>query len=404
MRALPRPGSRPTRPGWQSTLERRAPFDAITPMRAVSGSPSATADREAIEWIDDAGRLEEIAGPWERLADEEPLPFLRHAWMAAWYAAFGAGRAPAVAALWRGAELAGVLPLVDDGDRPAAMANDESPAFAPLARDDAAHAALVAALAERAPGGLALGNVPAGPALERLERDLARSGLVTDSRAFRASPVVETDGTYEAWRELTKPRWRAQLDRLRRKAAREHDLEFALLREPADLERELDRGLAVEASGWKGAEGTAIDAAPATAAFYRDVARRFHALGELRVSSMTLDGEVVAFDLCLLHGNRLWLLKTGYQPAARRAAPGLVLHLTVIERCFEDGLDAFELLGDEEEWKQKFATATRETRTLRAAPRRSARALPLALRRVARPLVRRVRRRGEDPAGGRGGA
>ena len=389
-RGMPRPGSKPTRAGRQSNLEGHAPSDAIASMRAATGSPPAATDRRGIEWIADPARLEEMAGPWERLADDEPLPFARHAWVAAWYAAF-ADAPPAVAALWRGGELAGVLPLLE-GRR--AMANDESPAFVPLARDDEAHAALVQAAAERAPAGLVLTAVPAGDVLARLEADLARCGWVCDSRAFRASPLVETSGSYEAWRKLTKPRWRAQLDRLRRKAAREHELELALLREPGDLERELGRGLAVEASGWKGAAGTAIDAAPATAAFYRDVARRFHALGELRTSAMTLDGELVAFDLCLLHGNRLWLLKTGYDPAARRLAPGLVLHLSVIERCFEDGLDAFELLGDDEEWKQKFATAARETRTLHAAPRRSAGATALALRRAARPLVRRLRGRG----------
>ena len=57
----------------------------------------------------------------------------------------------------------------------------------------------------------------------------------------------------------------------------------------------------------------------------------------------------MALDLSLLHNDRLWLLKTGFDESYRRLVPGLVLRLSIIERSFELGLSGHELLGDDSE-------------------------------------------------------
>lgn len=159
---------------------------------------------------------------------------------------------------------------------------------------------------------------------------------------------------------------------------------------PADLEGDLERGFAVEGSGWKGRTGTAISSSPRTLAFYRAVGHTFHRLGALRLSGISVDGRLIAFDLCLLHRGRPFLLKTGFDETYRRLAPGLVLRLSVIERCFELGLESHELLGDDTEWKRKFATSERRHCVLRSY---RARPVPLAhygYRRFARPALKRV--------------
>jgi len=91
----------------------------------------------------------------------------------------------------------------------------------------------------------------------------------------------------------------------------------------------------------------------------RGIAEGFAARDGLRTAAISLDGAMVAFDLLLQWRNRLYLLKTGFDEAHRRFAPGLILRLGVIERCFELGLDAHELLGDRSDWKAKFATTER---------------------------------------------
>ena len=132
---------------------------------------------------------------------------------------------------------------------------------------------------------------------------------------------------------------------------RDHEASVVLLEVPKDLEGELDRAFELEAAGWKGEAGTAIDSTKETALFYRSVASAYHRLGELRLSTIALDGELAAFDLCLLHSGRVWTLKTSYNESYPRLSPGNVLLLLEIERSFELGLEAVELLGGFEDYK-----------------------------------------------------
>jgi CelD/BcsL family acetyltransferase involved in cellulose biosynthesis len=178
------------------------------------------------------------------------------------------------------------------------------------------------------------------------------------------------------------------MERRGRKLAREHDVEVSAVTEPQRPDRELDEGAALEATGWKGQAGTAMLSSPQTAAFYREVTSSFHADGELRFSTLRVDGQLAAFDVALLHGLRYYLLKTTYDESLRRLAPGLALRRAVIERCFELELDAHEFLGGSESWKLLFATGERVHHAWRAYPGRPGPVLRYAYRRHARPRLK----------------
>jgi CelD/BcsL family acetyltransferase involved in cellulose biosynthesis len=344
-----------------------------------------------IEWVADRRRLDAIGEAWDELARCHPTPFARRAWLWPWLDAYGDDLELATCLLWRGDELAAAFPALR-GDRGLhAMANVETPIFAVPVRDARAREDLLAEVARSHHRDLQVLSLAADdPVLPALERQCAAAGRGVRQRCNRVSPIVETSGDLEAWRRATKPRWRVQLDRLRRKAEREHDLSLALVERPDDLEGTLRRGLTVEASGWKGAAGSAIAATPSATTLYIEAARRFHREDDLRLSWLEIDGRMVAFDLSILHGNRLWLLKTGFDHEVRRMAPGLMLHLWVIERCFELGLDALELLGDDDEWKRKFSTTERAQRNLHAFPPHSLTAAGYAVRDRARPVARQL--------------
>jgi CelD/BcsL family acetyltransferase involved in cellulose biosynthesis len=354
------------------------------------------------EWIVEPARLAEIGGPWDRLAAADPAPFSYQAWLVPWWRAFGGRRELRVCTVWEGAELIAALPLrCDGGRRLRATTNDHTPAYRPLTRGAAARATLATALVavgdtRRSPcspharGGadLILGALPAEePETRALLDAVSARGTRTVSEAAYVSPIADTSGTFETYRAQHKSRWR-ELERRGRKMAREHELETAAVAVPADLERELTEGLELEAAGWKGRQRTAILCEPDTAAFYRDMARAFHERGDLRLSSLRVDGRLVAFDLALLHRERYFLLKTAYDEGLRTLAPGLVLRRAVVERCFELGLEAHEFLGIEMEWKRLFATEGRRHFVWRAYPRGTRGALRYGYRRRARPWLR----------------
>lgn len=347
-----------------------------------------------VVWISEPEAFDALGEEWDALAaqQDERSPFDLHCWYDSWWRAFAGSDELAICTLRREGELVGVFPLRRSGRELLSLSNVHSPLYRPLARDGEAMTELVAA-ALSAGGGLELASLPAGDAgVEQLEAGAAGAAKVIALEPAHTSPTVDTSGDFDAWRAVSKKRWGAPLERFRRKMGRDHEAEFVIVEPPVDLAGELVDGYRVEASGWKGEQGTAITSKPETETFYTEVARAFERRDELRFSRIVLDGETAAFDLTLLHDGRLHLLKTGFDEKFRKLAPGLVMRLSIIERCFELGLASHELLGDESEWKAKFQTGLRPYATLRAYPRRPAGLARYAYRSKLRPHLRTLYR------------
>jgi CelD/BcsL family acetyltransferase involved in cellulose biosynthesis len=348
-----------------------------------------------IEWVASLARFADLAPEWTAILPGDPRPFDLHPWYLAWWRAFGDDAELALCTARRDGELVGAFPLLRRDGAVRALANVHTPSFRPLARDAEAMDGLVAATMENGgSGGVELIALPEGdPSVAQLTSGARQASMLSLVEPAYSSPTVETAGDFDAWRQRSKSRWGAPLERFRRKMKREYAADFAVIAPPDELDAELDDGFRVEASGWKGRAGTAIVSNPATEAFYREIAREFERRGELRLSRIGLDGHTVAFDLCILHDDRLYLLKTGFDEDFRRLAPGLVMRLSIIERCFELGLRSHELLGGESEWKAKFETGKRphvNLRTYRRSPPGLAR---YTYRTAFRPSLKRVYRR-----------
>jgi CelD/BcsL family acetyltransferase involved in cellulose biosynthesis len=344
---------------------------------------------ERSEWIEEPTRLQELSASWDRLATGVLEPFLRNAWFLSWWDAFGAGRKLRTCVLWRGDELVGAFPLCATSDgRLAALSNDHSPGFHPLSSDPAAEQALVAAAMDGS-SELVVEGVPVGDHLGRLMREVRSRRRLRVVERWQTSPIVDTTGSFEQYRAEKKRGWR-EIERRRRKLRREYRVEEKVIEAPVDLEGELARGFEVEASGWKGRAGTAIGSSPETSRFYRGVATDLQRHDELRLSTLSADGRMIAFDLGLVHEARYYVLKTGFDESWRRFAPGLALRLSVVERCFELGLESHEFLGAEMGWKRLFATHARENRVFRAYAWRPPKLVRFAYRRAARPVLARA--------------
>jgi CelD/BcsL family acetyltransferase involved in cellulose biosynthesis len=342
-----------------------------------------------IEWIEEPARFEELRPGWEQLAEADRLPFSRHGWFAAWWRAFGRGRRLQVCALWEGAELAGVFPLLADDGRLEALTNVHTPAFRPLVRAEDALPELVQAAVDRAPGIFDVSQLPShdrsADLIAEACRDAGRPTLVENGRV---SPVVETTGELSDYLQAMDRKWRKDVERRRRKLEAEHEATVSPVAVPVDVEVDLAAGFAVEASGWKGQRGTAVAQSRSVKTFYRAVADEFAKDGRLRLSTISAGGRLVAFDYCLLDHGRLWILKGGYDETFRPYAPGLVLTLAQIERAFELGLEAVELCGDVAPWKLRFANGSRAHCSVFSYGRRPGPLARYAYRRTLRPHVR----------------
>lgn len=344
----------------------------------------------------------ELSASWGALLPAAAHPFDLHDWYAAWWQAFGGKDKLAVCTLERDGRLVAAVPLCASGSRLHALANDHSGMFRPLAVDEEARGEAIAAILASAPSELAIPMVPADdPSLSSLKAGAQERSMPLVAEPGPVSPLLDTSGDLERWRTQEHPGWKARLARYRRKMEREHETSIEVVRVPDDLETWLEEGFRIEASGWKGRAGTAIESAADTSGFYRDIARRFMARGELRLSRIKLDGNPVAFSFCLLRDGRLYQLKTGYDEAWKKLSPGLVLQLAIAEHCFEAGLDAFELLGETSYWKQRLAGDSREHVNVRVFSRSAPGLSRYAYRSVLRPRLKGAYRRVRPVAAGR---
>ena len=344
-----------------------------------------------VEWIRGAEDFEALAPEWDELLPTDGEPFDLNGWYAAWWKAFGGGEL-AVCAVRRNGELVAGMPLRREGRSLKALVNGHSASTRPLARDEEALDALVAAVVAARGSELELrGLRDADPGCERFRTAATRLPFSVDPA--QDSPYVAITGDFEDWRKENKKRWRAPLEQKRRKMEREYEAEIFPCGEAIDLDAELAEGLALEGAGWKGTQSTAIESSPRTLAFYRDVAAFFQARGELRFSWIRLDGRPVAFDFCILYGNRLFTLKSAFDEDFKGLAPGLVRQLAEIERCFELGVEQLELLGDEGGWKARFASGNSPHTNLWVFGSGPTGAARRAYRTSVRPRMRSVYRR-----------
>jgi len=333
--------------------------------------------------------LDRLEADWDRLSAVNPTPFGEHWWTRAWLQAFANPRRLGICTLWDGGDLAGVFALQRRGRSASSASNAHSPSFRPLARDAEALERLSAAVIAACPVLVVEGLPAREDAVGALRRAAAKGRRLVLEEPTYCSPLTDTRGDFDTYRTAMRSGW-TELERRGRKLSREHETELRVVAEPASLELELEAGLHVEASGWKGRAGTAILSQASTARFYRQIAREAHERGLLRFSSLAVDGRVVAFDLALVAYGRYYLLKIGYDEELRKFAPGLVLRRAVIERCFSTEIDVHEFLGPDMPWKRLFATGDRAHVSSRFFTRRPGALGAFAYRRAVRPAAKRV--------------
>jgi CelD/BcsL family acetyltransferase involved in cellulose biosynthesis len=103
---------------------------------------------------------------------------------------------------------------------------------------------------------------------------------------------------------------------------------------------------------------------PAVAEFYVQLARRQADLGQLRLTFLRVAGERVAFNYLLQKAQKLYAVKIGYDPRYHSYSPGNMLLNLILKDACSRGIDEYDLLGGNDDWKFEWTKETREHRWL----------------------------------------
>jgi CelD/BcsL family acetyltransferase involved in cellulose biosynthesis len=220
-------------------------------------------------------------------------------------AAFGLG----VARIWQ-SEQAGLAALLLDRE-----------ASAPALE------ALMDWIARERPGiiGLLLPSVDAaGPTAAALRTLALRRAAQFRSLGARSRAILVAAARLSRGFEASVPKkrlkeWARQMRRLRERG----EIAFRLASDGAAVEK----FLALEAKGWKGAQRTALRADAGLAAFTRSMLAGLARENKLAIHWLELDGEALAAGVMLRSGTRAFYWKTAYEESFAEYSPGLQLTL-----------------------------------------------------------------------------
>lgn len=156
---------------------------------------------------------------------------------------------------------------------------------------------------------------------------LERTGLAYERVRTRARPLLRAGSRSAANGEAARglvDKCGAESRRRRKKLARLGGVSERVYDAAHDAAAWMDDFLALEASGWKGASGTALACNPGERAYFETLMTAAAAQGRALVYSLELDGEPVAMTVNLRAGKRVWGFKTAYRSDLAKYAPGAI--------------------------------------------------------------------------------
>lgn len=346
------------------------------------------------EVVASAAALERLEPAWNDLAERFANPLLQHEFYMAAARAFCPPQTLSIVTLRRNRELLAAAPLCDIGGRLELLGGrflGEPSGL--LYRDDTALALLAdALLGLRRP--LLLARLDAAGAEAARFAGLMRGRALCSQRATPGSPWLPITGDWHAFEAGLTSRRRNSLRRAQRRAEAIGEPRYEIIAPgPAAAAERFDDILRVEAAGWKGRGGTALEHDAALRRFFRLYSQAAAARGLLRLGFLRLDERIVAIQIALVHARRLWVLKIGYDESFAACSPGVLLMHAMVQRAFVERLEAVEFLGHCEPWLRLWTERAHDYVGFRAYPFSLA-ALAALGRDLTGLVLRRAGRRG----------
>jgi len=153
-----------------------------------------------------------------------------------------------------------------------------------------------------------------------------RRGRLEIHRYDRA--MLRSDLTADAyWDTHVRSKKRKELRRLQKRLAEMGAVKTRLLNDGQDLARWCGDFLALEASGWKGKEGTALGCKPADTAFFRAACAAAFEAGRLHMLRIDLDDRAIAMLVNFRHGEGAFSFKIAFDEELGRFSPGVLIEI-----------------------------------------------------------------------------
>ena len=152
------------------------------------------------------------------------------------------------------------------------------------------------------------------------------------------------------------PKTRQTLRRKARRLAEEGEVQMRLLEKPEEICAWFPKMVAVENASWKASKGDGIFHKVELRAFYQLLFETLSEHGRMRVSILTVDGRLAAYEVGFLGMDSYCMHSTVFDEAFAAQSPGRQLMLFSMQACFEEGRKFYDFLQNDAEFKRQLAT------------------------------------------------
>ena len=163
------------------------------------------------------------------------------------------------------------------------------------------------------------------------------------------------------------------MNRAAKRLACEGDVQFERLTQldAPNVKPWLREAFEVEDLSWKGRSGTSVLRTPGMFDFFARQAEQLAAWGQLDVSTLRLNGRIVAFAYGFRSKNVVFAHKIGYDPQFSAFSPGQLLFFHLLEQLHaDDKIRALDFMGPLTQSLSRWRPATYGGGRVALAPRR----------------------------------
>lgn len=217
---------------------------------------------------------------------------------------------------------------------------DEAFDSTPLLHAEHASAALQGALEALSVRGvrlLAMDTVSGDPGFDQLIKTVAQtSGLSIFGRNRFSRAALRPDGTADEYLQgiLSKNR-RKKARRLRKNLEEMGEVKFEHTLNASEVQDWALEFVDLEASGWKGRQGTAIASQSDSLAFFMEMTQRLAVRQSIRLARLTLDSKPIAMLVDICSGGHVSAYKTAFDERYSEHSPGFLIELENIRWLHE---------------------------------------------------------------------
>jgi CelD/BcsL family acetyltransferase involved in cellulose biosynthesis len=186
-----------------------------------------------------------------------------------------------------------------------------------------------------------------------------RAGCETGVWESGAAPFLTLGADWDRYAATLSAKFRQNLRNRLSRLAQVGDPAFEIVSDAGEMRESLADVFRLEKSDWKEREGTSIESDPAVRRFYTLLIERASTSPWLRLLFLTVNGRRIATSIAALYADRLFLLKTGFDPEYAKCSPFKLLTYFAVHYACDHGLQEVDFLGDSEPWKLEWTSTTR---------------------------------------------